>query len=162
MIACCGARAHAAMYPSDTSFALRAGPNAWPPTDASRRAQCCHALLSDDEALRTRQPKSLLLVTVAFSGTLYDAAEALLEAAAKRLPAAAWAADAGLRTRARAWRRRARRAALVARQLAPASDVAAQEEALALLDLGSLQGLPPAFDQRCRVRPRHAVTSGIQ
>jgi len=101
--------------------------------------------------------ETLILITILFLGTLYDAAEALLEAAAKRLPAAAWAADAGLRARARAWRRRARRAALVARQLAPASDVAAQEEALALLDLGSLQGLPPAFDQRCRVRPRHAI-----
>jgi len=104
---------------------------------------------------------TLFLMTIAFLGTLYDAAEALLEAAAKRLPAAAWAADAGLRARARAWRRRARRAALVARQLAPASDVAAQEEALALLDLGSLQGLPPAFDQRCRVRPRHAITQAL-
>ncbi|KAK9841857.1 hypothetical protein WJX81_007591 [Elliptochloris bilobata] len=89
------------------------------------------------------------------AGTLRDAAEALLEAAAKRLPASAWAADASLRARAGAWRQRARRAALVARQLAPtADDAASQDEALAMLDMGPLQGLPPAYDQRCRVPVR--------
>lgn len=91
---------------------------------------------------------------LACADTLRDAAEALLEAAAKQLPAAAWAANAELRARAEAWRRRARRAVLVARQLAPgADDLAAQDEALAMLDFSALQGLPPAYDQRCRVLP---------
>ena len=87
----------------------------------------------------------------ASTGAFKEALDALLDAAAKRLPAAAWAADAGLRARADAWRQRARRAMLLARQLAPAGSHE-QDEALALLDMELLQGLPPAYDQRCRVR----------
>ena len=58
-------------------------------------------------------------------------------------------------SRLSALRRRARRAMLIARQLAPVDDMAYHDEQLGEMALEELQDAPPTYDQHLRVIPRH-------
>jgi hypothetical protein len=76
-----------------------------------------------------------------------EAVELLLNVAALSMSAEEWRADAALQRRLRTYQTRAYRAALLARRLAPADDVAFLDEWAGMLLYDQLQDVPPAYDQ---------------
>ncbi len=83
----------------------------------------------------------------------HEAASLLCNEAAELLSCAEWAARPDLAERLVRYRRRARLAWLVSRQLAPEVDLPYQDEQLGVLLHEALQNAPPVYDQLGRVRP---------